>query len=104
MDGVGETGAETLPSLQSSGAGLGGVAYFGELAQAQVRVGPPANEGPHLAVFSAESGTGRPDASHPRAAQKKKRIPKKREKSAACCQLRAQSRIDSIHAKTKGGS
>lgn len=93
MDGVGETGAETLPSLQSSGAGLGGVAYFaswGELAQAQARVGPPTNKGLHLAVFSAESGTGRPDASHPRAAQKKKRIPKKerRARRAVSCTLR----------------
>lgn len=86
MDGVGETGAETLPSLQSSGAGLGGVAYFwGELAQAQARVGPPTtiSERPHLAVFSAESGTGRPDVSHPRAAPRKEENSQEREQSAA---------------------
>jgi hypothetical protein len=70
MDGVGETGAETLPSLQSSGAGLGGAAYLGSWATT--------TEQPHLVVFSAESGTRRPDVSHPRAAQKKKRMPKKK--------------------------
>lgn len=103
MDGVGETGAETLPSLQSSGAGLGGVAYMGELAQAQARVGPRQMNGLIWAVFSAESGTRAQMLVPQVRPRKKKRIAKKK-KGAACCQLHAQCRIDSISAKTKGGS
>lgn len=88
MDGVGETGAETLPSLQSSGAGLGGVAYFGEnWPKHRLGLGHQQIKG-LIWQFSRQSlEPAAQSVSHPRAAQKKKRIPKKetRARRAVSC-------------------